>query len=87
MHAVHITDLFQGREAADKQGFCRLPKIQMEQQPAIGQSAAMLPVEDQASRNAAANFSPQAINKSIEINGTSDQRNYAVDPRNRQALV
>ena len=62
-------------------------KIQMEQQPAIGQSAAMLPVEDQASRNAAANFSPQAINKSIEINGTSDQRNYAVDPRNRQALV
>jgi hypothetical protein len=62
-------------------------KIQIEQQPAIGQSAAMLPVEDQASRNAAANFSPQAINKSIEINGTSDQRNYAVDPRNRQALV
>ena len=62
-------------------------KIQIEQQPAIGQSAAMLPVEDQASRNAAANFSPQAINKSIEINGTSDQRNYAVDPRNRKALV
>jgi len=62
-------------------------KIQMEQQPAIGQSAAMLPVEDQASRNARANFSPQAIDNSIAINGTSDQRNYAVDPRNRKALV
>jgi hypothetical protein len=62
-------------------------ELQAEQSVAIEQPAAMLPVEDQATRNAKANFSPGSLNKAASVYGTPAQRNYATDPANRQAIV
>jgi len=62
-------------------------ELQAEQSIAIGQPAAMLPVEDQATRNAKANFSPGSLNKATSVYGTPAQRDYATDPANRQAIV
>jgi|TARA_R110000868_G_C10556074_1_gene736397 hypothetical protein len=59
-------------------------ELKAEEQPAIGAPSAMLPVEDQASKNAKANFSPGAYNQLGQTFGSNEERSAGINPSRGQ---